>query len=314
MTIMKIKKNLRNPSSSSITGSSTVVKRQNKLEQVLSFLQLGFINSKPTIAILRLEGVIGKGGGMKPGLSMAGVNKLIEKAFEFSQLEAICLVVNSPGGSPVQSELITNRIIQLAKKHEVPVYSFVEDVAASGGYWLATAGEKIFASRSSVIGSIGVITSGFGFQEAIHKMGIERRVYTQGKNKSVLDPFQAVKESDIHIIHSLQRNIHEHFIESVKKRRGSRLTQSDDILFTGEFWTGETALDYGLIDGLDNVYSFIEKHYGDNIKIEYIEGQQSWIKKKLGMVNISEQFASDLSENIISKAEEKLISSKFEMK
>ena len=305
-----------NQNNNVITDTGAVIsnRRLNKLDNLLSYLPLGLGGSKPVVAVFRLDGVIGKAGALKSGLTLSSLNKLIEKMFKIEHLDAICLSINSPGGAPVQAELITNRIVELAKAKEVPVYSFVEDVAASGGYWLACAGEKIYASQSSIIGSIGVISSGFGFHEAIEKLGIERRVYTEGSTKSVLDPFQPAKKSDIKIIHKIQKEIHQHFINTVKERRAGRLTQSDDILFNGEFWSGQIALDYGLIDGIENLYSFIQKRYGDNVKIEHVGNKQSWFKKKLGISQISQEFANDLSESVINSAEERLISSKFGIK
>jgi signal peptide peptidase SppA len=210
----------------------------------------------------------------------------------------------------VQSELIAQRITSLAKKHQIPVYSFVEEVAASGGYWLACMGDKIFATKSSIVGSIGVIYSNFGFDEAIKKLGIERRIFAEGKNKSVLDPFKPVKPSDVALIKNLGQNIHEHFINYVKTRRAGKLTQSDEILFNGEFWAGQTALDYGLIDGIDDMYSYINKHYGDDVRIEYIEGKQSWFKKKLGMTS-SSQLGYEISDGLIDSIKVKSIEDRF---
>lgn len=295
-------------------GPITSGRRQGKLEYLLSFLPLGFGSSKPVVAVFRLDGVIGKAGGIKAGLTINSLNKLIEKMFKIENLDAVCLSINSPGGTPVQAELIANRIIGLAKTKEIPVFSFVEDVAASGGYWLACAANKIYASQSSIIGSIGVISSGFGFHEAIEKLGIERRVYTEGNTKSVLDPFQPAKKADIKILNKIQKEIHSHFIDTVKKRRAGRLTQNDDILFNGEFWTGRIALDYGLIDGIDNLYSFIQKRYGDNVKVEYVENKQPWFKKKLGMSQVSQEFAQDLSDGLVTSLEKRVIASKFDIK
>ncbi len=204
------------------SGAAASGRGQSKFEYILSCLPLGFGSSKSTVAVFRLDGVIGKAGGFKSGLTLDSTNDLIEKMFKMDNLDAICLSINSPGGSPVQAELIASRIIALGKEKDIPVYSFVEDVAASGGYWLACAGEKIYASRSSIVGSIGVISSGFGFHEAIEKLGIERRVYTAGKTKSVLDPFQPAKKADIDAIKKLQQEIHGHFIILVKKRRQGR--------------------------------------------------------------------------------------------
>ncbi len=289
-------------------------KSQNKFEHLLSILPFGIGDSKPVVAVLRLEGVIGKISTAKSGITLSTLNKLIEKTFKLERLEVVCLSINSPGGSPVQAELIASRIISLAKEKNIPVYSFVEDVATSGGYWLACSGDKIYVSESSIVGSIGVISSGFGFHEAISKLGIERRVYTQGEKKSVLDPFQPAKDSDIKLIKKIQKDVHEHFITTVKTRRGGRLTQSDRILFNGEFWAGQKAVDYGLVDGVNDLYSFIQDKFGDNVKIKYIEHKQSWIKKKLGISQISDDFTNDLAESIIDAVEKRLIQNKFRLK
>ena len=282
--------------------NSEVIKPQiGKLDQILSFLPM-YKKSKPTIAILNLTGVIGRMSAMKSGLSLDSLNQLIEKAFKIKNLTAICLIINSPGGSPVQSELIAKRIRTLAAEKKVPIYSFVEDCAASGGYWLACAGDQIYASASSVIGSIGVISAGFGFTEAISKLGVERRVYSEGRNKSILDPFMPVQKEDISIIKKIQKQVHEHFINYVKERRIGKLTQEDDILFNGEFWSGNTALDYGLIDGLDDMYNFIKKKYGD-VTFKYIGEKHSWIKKKLGIGDqgIIKEFSDSLIESVDNK-------------
>jgi signal peptide peptidase SppA len=263
----------------------------------LSFLPFERFSSNAVVSVLRLSGVIGK-VGMRGGLTLESLNESIEKAFKTSKLSALCLVINSPGGSPVQSELIASRIMSLAKEKDVPVYSFVEDVAASGGYWLACAADEIYASKSSIVGSIGVISSGFGFQSAIEKLGIERRVYTEGKSKSVLDPFQEAKASDIKLLRGLQQEVHEHFINHVKARRKGKLTQDDDILFNGEFWAGKNAVDFGLIDGIDDMYSFIKRKFGDKAKIEYMTPKQSWFKKKLGIEGQAQEILSAIVTNL----------------
>lgn len=287
-------------------------RRYCKLEQLMSIISFGLNKKKSFVSVLRLDGVIGKVGAMKSGLTLCALNDLIEKTFKNERLSAVCLVINSPGGSPVQSELIANRIINLAAEKNVPVYSFVEDVAASGGYWLACAGDKIYVSRSSIIGSIGVISSGFGFSELIKKIGVERRIYTQGMNKSVLDPFTPEKESDVDVIKKIQKDIHEHFIQFVKKRRQGSLTQTDEILFNGEFWCGQTAVDFGLVDGINDLYSFIKNKFGDDVKIEYIEPKQSWFKKKLGMSLSLKKITDHLAESLLNKAESKIKNDKFD--
>ena len=302
-----------NKSKNSISTAKTSINtnRSSKIDQLISVLPFWF-NTKPVVAVMRLEGVIGKGGSMKSGLTISSLNKLIEKMFKIERLDAVCLCINSPGGSPVQSELISKRLTSLAKELGVPIYSFVEDVAASGGYWLACAGDKIFANKSSIIGSIGVISSGFGFHEAIGKLGIERRVIAEGKNKSVLDPFQPPKSSDVKLVKDLQKKIYEHFIETVKEHRKGRLTQTDEIIFNGEFWTGQKALDYGLIDGIDDLYSFIHKKYGNEVKVEYIENKQSWFKRKLGMSN-SKDTVQELTDTMLDRIEARFMAGKFDL-
>ncbi|MCX4083550.1 S49 family peptidase [Rickettsia hoogstraalii] len=287
-----------------------ITKRQiSKLDQLFASV---FGDSKEVIAVLRLSGVIGKVSTMQSGLTLESLNELIEKAFKIKKLKALCLIINSPGGSPVQSELIAKRIRDLAKENKIKIYSFIEDMAASGGYWLACSGDRIYASYSSVIGSIGVVSSGFGFHEAINKLGIERRVYTEGKNKAILDPFKPINKEDLKIIKDLQKQVYEHFVEYVKTRRVGKLTQQDEILFNGEFWAGQTALDYGLIDGIGDMYSIMKEKFGDNIKFQYLCAKQPWLKKKLGMG--SKILTDNLANSLIDAVENKIINDKFDIK
>ncbi|WP_218460171.1 S49 family peptidase [Rickettsia sp. TH2014] len=287
-----------------------ITKRQiSKLDQLFSSV---FGDSKEVIAVLRLSGVIGKVSTMQSGLTLESLNELIEKAFKIKKLKALCLIINSPGGSPVQSELIAKRIRDLAKENKIKIYSFIEDMAASGGYWLACSGDWIYASYSSVIGSIGVVSSGFGFHEAINKLGIERRVYTEGKNKAILDPFKPINKEDLKIIKDLQKQVYEHFVEYVKTRRVGKLTQQDEILFNGEFWAGQTALDYGLIDGIGDMYSVMKEKFGDNIKFQYLCAKQPWLKKKLGMG--SKILTDNLANSLIDVVENKIVNDKFDIR
>lgn len=281
----------------------------SKLEQLFASI---FGDSKEVVAVLRLNGVIGKVSTVQSGLTLESLNELIEKAFKIKKLKALCLIINSPGGSPVQSELISKRIRTLAKEHKIKIYSFIEDMAASGGYWLACAGDQIYALHSSIIGSIGVVSSCFGFHEAINKLGIERRVYTEGKNKAVLDPFKPINKEDVKIIKDLQKQVYEHFVDYVKTRRVGKLTQQDDILFNGEFWAGRTALDYGLIDDLGDMYSTMKAKFGDNIKFQYLCAKQPWIKKKLGMA--SKILTDNFADSLINAVENKIINDKFDIK
>ncbi|CAK6515595.1 S49 family peptidase [Rickettsia helvetica] len=287
-----------------------IAKRQiSKIEQLFASV---FGDSKDVIAVLRLSGIIGKVSSVQSGLTLESLNELIEKAFKIKKLKALCLIINSPGGSPVQSELIAKRIRDLAKENKIKIYSFIEDMAASGGYWLACTGDLIYASYSSVIGSIGVVSSGFGFHEAINKLGIERRVYTEGKNKAILDPFKPINKDDLKIIKDLQKQVYEHFVDYVKTRRVGKLTQQDEILFNGEFWAGQTALDYGLIDGIGDMYSIMKEKFGDNIKFQYLCAKQPWLKKKLGMSG--KILADNFANSLIDTVENKIINDKFDIK
>lgn len=285
-------------------STTTSNKRENFcLSNIFSYIPTNIINFPPIISVLRLDGIIKSGKG---GLNITSLNPLIEKAFANKRTAAVCLLINSPGGSPVQSELIARRIIELSKQKNIPVFSFVEDVAASGGYWLACAGQKIYASKSSIVGSIGVISAGFGFHEMIKKIGVERRVYTHGKNKSILDQFEPTKDKDIKIIKQIQSHIHENFISYVKSRRNNRITQTDDTIFNGEFWTGEQALSHGLIDEINDFYSYIYSEFGDKVKIRYLSPKTSFLKKILG-VNTREAISQ-----IFDKSEEHIAQKRYD--
>jgi signal peptide peptidase SppA len=262
--------------------------------------------SKPTVAVIRLQGVIStsEGGALRPPtLSFEAVQEYIEQAFNIPKVKAVALAINSPGGSPVQSELIFRYIRSLAEKKSIPVLAFAEDVAASGGYFLACAGDEIFASESSLIGSIGVISAGFGFQEAIHKLGIERRIYTQGTNKSLLDPFLPERDSDIEILKNAQKDVHESFKSIVRSRRGNKLNDTEDRLFSGEFWSGKTALSLGLVDHIGSLTSVLKERFGDDVKLVKLSKERSFIKKLLGM--------SLTPHTIIQAVEQRLIWSRF---
>ena len=224
---------------------------------------LPFIKSSPTVAVIRLAGMISAAG--RGALNDQALGPVIEKAFAKGKPDAVVLEVNSPGGSPVQSSLIGSRIRRLAEEKDIPVIAFVEDVAASGGYWLAASADEIYADPSSVVGSIGVISAGFGAHEFINRHGIERRVYTAGKSKSTLDPFRPEKPEDVARIKGLLEDIHGNFIDHVKSRRGSKLAESDD-LFTGEFWLAGRAVELGLIDGIGHLKPMMKDRFGDKVK------------------------------------------------
>lgn len=235
----------------------------------------------PIVSVVRLSGIIGGVGGFRPGLTIAATAPLLERAFEAKDQAAVALIINSPGGSPVQSALIGGRIRALADEKKLPVIAFVEDVAASGGYWLACAADEIVADPSSVVGSIGVVSRGFGFPEALRRLGIERRVHTSGTNKNMLDPFQPERAEDVERLKSLQEEVHESFKDWVRRRRGPKLTVPEADLFTGEFWTGTRGLALGLVDRLGDARTVLRERYGTDVKIRMV-GQRRSLIQRLG--------------------------------
>lgn len=262
---------------------------------------------KPRVGVLHLRGIIGgsKIGGQ--GLNLHNVNHKIEKAFSLKNLKAVAIVINSPGGSPVQTDLIASRIRQLAEEKSIFVFTFIEDIAASGGYWLACAGDEVYASSSSIIGSIGVIASGFGLEEAIGKLGIKRRIYTKGKYKSILDPFEPERPQDLEIIQEIQEDVYNHFIQKVKKMRGEKLKLTEEI-FNGKVWSGEKALKLGLIDGIGHLHEVMTEKYGKKVELFQIEAEKSWFKKILG---IDYNVVGEVTEQILLSIEQKLKLNKY---
>jgi signal peptide peptidase SppA len=228
---------------------------------------------RPVVSILRFEGVI-MPRPRRGGVSLASHGVAIEKAFRASGLVAVAIVVNSPGGSPVQSALLYRRIRQLAEEKHVPVFAFAEDVAASGGYWLALAGDEIFGEETSLLGSIGVISAGFGFYQLIGRLGIERRLHTAGERKSLLDPFVPEEPSDIARLTALQQDIHQSFKEHVRRRRAGKIDEADETLFTGDVVTGRMAVRNGLIDGIGEVRTVMRDRYGDKVKLRSVATQR----------------------------------------
>jgi signal peptide peptidase SppA len=226
----------------------------------------------PTVPVIRLSGVIASSGGLLGGrsLSIDSVAPLLKRAFEMRGAKAVALVINSPGGSPVQSALIAQRIRLHAKEKSLPVIAFVEDVAASGGYWLACAADEIIVDPSSIVGSIGVISAGFGFQDLIARYGVERRVHTSGERKAMLDPFRPENPEDVERLKRLQAEIHDGFKDWVRHRRGRLLKADEAVLFNGEFWTGQRGLELGLVDGLGELRATLQARYGDNVRLPVI--------------------------------------------
>jgi signal peptide peptidase SppA len=242
-----------------------------------------FIKSDPHVAVIRLQGAIATSGR---ALSDRGLADSIEKAFR-SKPKAVALEISSPGGSPVQSSLICARIRRLADEKDIPVYSFVEDVAASGGYWLATAGDKIYVDRGSIVGSIGVISAGFGLTGTLDKLGAERRVYTAGKSKSMLDPFQAEKPADVKRLKGLLDDMHVFFKDHVSTRRAGKLVDKD--LFTGDIWVGQKAIDVGLADHLGHLVPTMKDRFGDKVKFRRF-GQKKPFLSRFGAQIIDDAY------------------------
>jgi len=259
-----------------------------------------FFKKKKIVAHIKLNGVIGNVGRFKQGLDFSGQEEIIEKAFSLKKAKAVAITINSPGGSPVQSHLIYSFIREQAKKNKMKVFVFAEDVAASGGYLIACAGDEIYANSSSIIGSIGVIYSSFGFTELIKKIGVERRVHTAGKNKSSLDPFQDEKKEDIERLKNIQLDLHKDFIEVVEESRGSKLKKDQIELFSGEFWSGNKAKELGLVDGIGNANQILKEKFGEDVVIKKFEKSKGWLSKKLSSsTNQMDQFANILEERSI---------------
>ncbi len=235
---------------------------------------------KPLVTVIEMSGVIGELGGGRKGMTLKKLEKAILDAFKPKGVKAVALAINSPGGSPVQSRLILNAIRRQATEKNVPVLAFIEDAGASGGYILALAADEIYADESSIVGSIGVISGGFGFHEAIGKLGVERRVHTAGENKSMLDPFKPEDPQDVARLEAILNDLHQQFISLVKERRGAKLSD-DDTLFSGAFWTGAVAAEKGLIDGTAQLGDFLRDRYGKDVRIKRIAQEKGSLLKML---------------------------------
>ncbi len=256
---------------------------------------------KPVVPVVRLNGVIMHSSRIgQRGLSLEAVEPQLKKAFSVKHAKAVALIINSPGGSPVQSSLIGQRIRDLASRADVPVLSFCEDVAASGGYWLAASADEIIANPASIIGSIGVVSAGFGFDKAIAKLGIERRVYTAGEAKVTLDPFQPERDEEVARLKALQMDIHQQFISHIEARRGSRLNGVHEDLFNGAFWTGERAVELGLVDSLGECRQTILQRFGDDTEVMFIEPKRNFLS--FGLPGMRSQLVQETADIAIERA------------
>jgi signal peptide peptidase SppA len=286
-----------------------------RIEKWMSWIPARLRRSRAVVPVVRLSGVIGAVTPLRPGMSLAGVARMLERAFAVKNAKAVALVINSPGGSPVQSRQIYLRIRQLAEEKKLPVLVFVEDVAASGGYMIACAGDEIFCDPSSILGSIGVVGGSFGFQELIKKLGVERRLYTAGAHKAMLDPFLPENPDDVSRVKALQREIHDIFIALVKQSRGARLKGADDVLFTGEYWAGETSISLGLADAIGDLRSTLRARYGEKVQTPLIAPASGMLSGLLGRRSPGALMAwegvSSLPEEAISAFETRAIWAKF---
>lgn len=282
--------------------------RESRLERIplIGDWMARRLTSAPVVGVLRLSGVIGQMGLGRKGLTLDDLADPIERAFKLPKLTAVAISVNSPGGSPVQSALIATRIRALADEHDVPVYAFCEDVAASGGYWLACAADHIYAAGTSVVGSVGVVSAGFGFPALLEKVGVERRVHTAGESKAMLDPFRPEDPKDVKRLNDIQVDVHEQFKDWIRERRGSRLKDKESKLFDGTVWSGRQAVDIGLVDGVGDLRSVMREKLGDRVRLRPIRAPKSWLQKRFGMGG-----RADLAADLIAAVEERLIWSRF---
>jgi signal peptide peptidase SppA len=266
------------------------------------------------VPVVRLAGVIGFSTPLRPGLTLAGLDRVLDKAFQQRGARAVALVINSPGGSAVQSHLIYRRIRQMAAEKKVPVIAFVEDVAASGGYMIACAADEIIVDPSSIVGSIGVVGASFGFDEAIKRLGIERRVYTAGDHKVMLDPFQPEKPDDVARLRAIQQEIHETFIDLVKQSRGSRLAGQEKTLFSGEYWSGLRALEFGLVDRIGELRSILRERFGEDVLTPVIGPSRGLLSRFLPAGNATGSMglvATGLPDELISAVEARALWARF---
>jgi signal peptide peptidase SppA len=284
-------------------------------EKIMDWIPARLRRGTAVVPVVRLSGLIGAVTPLRPGMSLAGVARTLERAFAVKNAKAVALMINSPGGSPVQSRQIYLRIRQLATEKKLPVLVFVEDVAASGGYMIACAGDEIFCDPSSILGSIGVVGGSFGFQELIKKVGVERRLYTAGAHKAMLDPFLPENPDDVARVKALQGEIHAIFIALVKQSRGTRLKAADDVLFTGEYWAGETSVSLGLADAIGDLRSTLRARYGDKVVTPVIAPATGILSGLFGRRSAgtlaSLEGVSGLPEELISALESRAIWAKF---
>jgi len=277
-----------------------------------------FRSDRPVIPVVRLTGVIGFSTPLRPGLTLAGIARTLDRAFAMRHAKAVAISINSPGGSPVQSHLIFRRIRELAAEKNRRVIAFVEDAAASGGYMIACAADEIVADPHSIVGSIGVVGGSFGFDKAIAKLGIERRLYTSGEHKATLDPFLPENPDDVERLKKLQRQIHDSFIALVKSRRGGKLAGEENDLFSGEYWAGQRALELGLVDAIGDLRSVLRERFGEKAVTPLISADRGWLGRRIPGVGLrgavrdhGELLPAGLSGDLISALEARALWARY---
>jgi serine protease SohB len=287
------------------------------MKPVLDFLRpvlpARFRADIPVVPVVRLSGAIGVATPLRPGLMLSSLARSLDRAFAVPRARAVALVINSPGGSPSQSHLIFRRIRALAEEKDIPVLAFIEDVGASGGYMLACAADEIVCDTYSIVGSIGVVGGSFGFPKLLDKLGIERRVYTSGDRKVMLDPFEEEKPEDVKRLKAIQKEMHDHFIDLVKARRGTRLAAPDKTLFSGEFWTATRAIELGLADRIGDLRTVLRERFGDKVRTPLISVERGLFGKRLQGVAAGQGLfqPSGLAEDAISALESRALWSRY---
>lgn len=281
------------------------------LERIRALLPASWHERHPLVPVLRLTGPIGMVTPLRPGLTISALAGPLERAFAIKPAVAVAIVVNSPGGSPVQSHLIFKRIRALAEEHGKPVFVFIEDVGASGGYLIALAGDEIVVDRSSIVGSIGVVAATFGFDKAIEKLGIDRRVYTAGDRKLTLDPFQPEKPEDVKRLKVLQKDIHAMFSELVRSRRGAALKGSERFLFSGEFWSGGRAVELGLVDRIGDLRGVLRERYGEKVRLVVIPTERGGFLRRFGRLGATWSPSVAVADDLVSAIETRALWSRF---
>ncbi len=260
-----------------------------------SLLPARFRTDIPVVPVVRLSGVIGVSTPLRPGLMISTAAKTLERAFSVRNARAVALLINSPGGSPSQSHLIYRRIRDLSAEKKLPVIAFVEDVGASGGYMLSCAADEIICDQFSIVGSIGVVGGSFGFAKLMHKLGVERRLYTSGEHKAMLDPFLPEDPGDVKRLKAIQKDIHERFIALVKERRAGKLKGPEKTLFSGEFWTASKAIEFGLADSIGDLRSVLRARYGEKVRTPLISSERSMFGRRLQGVGLAQALSNQLA-------------------